>query len=233
MSIIATIKNNFPFQNHSLAIHRGGRLCYSTMNSTMIYNSFSVVEKVLKLTYTEMKMDMVKKFNGEQYNELIDVHMETSYRYLHRTILSEMVNADEALDIVRNTNTVTSTDSPAMLSCVRLPVNEEMHEHFRAIESVLWLVFYELEVKLIGEIPRERYSEFISNELLSCFRHVHRAIVNELHNMDAVFVEYIANNDVAEVLATPPHESTSLSSPPRLRKKRRLQIQRGEVQETV
>ena len=84
------------------------------MNST-ISDSFCTVENVLKLTYIEMKVDIAKRFNGEQFNELINIHMETSYKYLERTILSELFNADAALEAMKTSNAVPYTDSPDML----------------------------------------------------------------------------------------------------------------------
>ena len=188
------------------------------MNST-ISDSFCTVENVLKLTYIEMKVDIAKRFNGEQFNELINIHMETSYKYLQRTILSELFNADAALEAMKTSNAVPSTDSPAMLSFQRLPVNEWMCKYFSIIEKVLWMAFYELEIKLVGEIRGEQYVEFLKRHLLPCFSHVHRAIVNELRNMDAIVESYIENNDTtAEVLVTQPH--SHVMQPPIKKKKK-------------
>ena len=154
----------------------------------------------------------------------IDMHMEAYYKYLQRSILSELFNADAALDIANDVNGVLSTDAPPMNSTPRLPVDERMLEHFKTIEQVMWMAFHDIQIKLETEIPRERYHVFIKNELLTCFRHLQHAILNELYNMDAILLEYVSeNNDTtAEVPTTPPHhQSTSLSSPPPLRKKKK------------
>ena len=160
----------------------------------------------MKLTYTEMKTEILERVNGERYNKLIDMHMEASYKYLQRSILSELFNADAALDIANDVNGVMSTDAPPMNSAPRLPVDERMLEHFKTIEQVMWMAFHDIQIKLENEIPRERYHVFIKNELLTCFRHLQHAILNELYNMDAILLEYVSeNNDTtAEVLATPP-----------------------------
>ena len=81
--------------------------------------TFNKVDIAMKLAYSEMKVEILERVNGEQCNQLIEMHMTVSYEYLRRNILHEKFNADLVLFIAKNSNDAMARDSLALSSFLK------------------------------------------------------------------------------------------------------------------
>ena len=197
----------------------------------ILSNCFDVVDKVLKMTYKEIGMQLIKQLKAEHCIKFINMHMDLSYMHMRRTLLSEQYN----MDVVASHNNEQTTAAIVYSEMPPTPsphahLHGKIHEHYSVFERVLRMAFYEIEAELLKEISDECRITFIKIHLSMCFKHLQRVILSELYNVqvDITLNKPAANNGVKAI----PMTSTPtqiLSSPSPLHANRTLTMKKKRI----